>query len=85
MMTVTRANLIVDRDALILARTSLLTGQTVKEYWRDGRKVVYDTITVVEINGEIDRIDDQIRLIDTSAGTARPRFRALSVMFGGHQ
>jgi len=79
----TREELTADRAELVSARKLLLAGKQVKEYWRDGRRVVYATITVGDINDAIAEIDDEIAAIDVAAGTARPRFRALSVRFRG--
>ncbi|SDA15013.1 gpW family head-tail joining protein [Sphingomonas sp. NFR15] len=78
----TREQLVADRAALVSARTSLLTGQQVKEYQRDGRRVVYATMTPDDIKGAIAEVDDQIEALDRAAGSGRPRFRALSVRFG---
>lgn len=79
----TREELEADRLALRAARTSLLTGQAVKEYWRDGRRVVYRDMKVSDINAAIALIDSDIADLATAAGTGRPRFHALSVRFGG--
>lgn len=72
------------RTSLVNARTSLLTGQAVKEVWRDGRRVVYQGVSVAEINDAIDQVDVDIAKIDAGTGsTTRPRYHGLSVRFQG--
>ena len=79
----TKEELTADRAALVSARTSLLTGQAVKEFWRDGRRVVYQSITVANINDAIADIDAQLCALDAPSAGALPRFRAMRVRFGG--
>jgi hypothetical protein len=82
-MMATREELEADKAALRSARVSLLGGQSVKEYQRDGRRVVYRDMSVGDINAAISEIDSDLADLAVAAGTGRPRFRALSVRFCG--
>ncbi|WP_334656742.1 hypothetical protein [Sphingomonas panaciterrae] len=79
----TREELEADKAALRAARLSLLSGQSVREYWRDGRRVVYRDMTAADIKDAIDDIDSDLAALAVDAGTSRPRFHALSVRFNG--
>lgn len=79
----TREELEADRNALRAARVSLLTGQAVKEFWRDGRRVVYQAMSATEIENAIAGIDAELADMAAAAGATRPRFHALRVRFSG--
>ncbi|WP_374648665.1 gpW family head-tail joining protein [Rhizorhabdus sp.] len=74
-MVATREELEADRLALRNARTSLLTGGTVKSVERGDRRLVYAEVSVDSVNDAIAEIDRQLALFD--GGTRRRR--ALSV------
>jgi hypothetical protein len=82
-MVATRDELTADRVALVNARTSLLTGQTVREVWRDGRRLIFAAVTVANITAAIADVDDQLRALDVTETGSRPRYHALSVRFQG--
>lgn len=79
----TREQLEADRETLRAARVSLLAGQTVREVSRDGRKLVFQTPTADGITAAIAALDADIAALDAAAGTAKPRYRGLSVDFRG--
>jgi hypothetical protein len=69
--------------ALRTARTELLTNGGVKEVWRDGRKVVYNTASVKDLNDAIKDTEARLAAAEAAAAAScsRPRFRALKVGF----
>jgi len=83
MIVATREELLALRGQLVDARTSLLTGQAVKEVWRDGRRIVYQGASASDINTAIAQVDSDIATLDSSVGASRPRYHALSVSFRG--
>jgi len=77
----TREELEAERATLRSARASLLSGQMVKEVWRDGRRLTYQGITVDQLNEAIADVDAQIAELGSADRSSRPRFSALSVRF----
>jgi hypothetical protein len=82
-MSQTREQLEADQATLRQARVSLLGGTMVKEVRRADRSMVMHAPTIEGINAELERIDAALAGLDVATGAAKPRFRALSVGFGG--
>lgn len=77
----TAEELTAELAALRTARTELLTTGGIKEVWRDGRKVVYNSASLKDLNDAI--ADTEARLAAVSATNAGGRYRALRPRFGG--
>lgn len=73
-----QADLIVLKDA----RLAMLTGTSVKEVWRDGRRMVYNVASVGDLDRAIAAYEGYITAAeDAVSPPTKRRMRALSVRF----
>jgi hypothetical protein len=76
----TLAELEAELTALRAARIEILQGTQVKEVWRDGRRVTYNTASLDALNAAI--LDTEARIAAVqSPNASRGRFRALKPRF----
>jgi hypothetical protein len=77
----TAAEIEATLEQLKAQRITLATTGSVKEVWRDGRRIVYDKISMKDLNALIAEYESLLAAAQAEEGTGRKRFRALSVRF----
>jgi hypothetical protein len=74
----TAADIAADLVLLRAARTKLAVGERIEDVWRSGRRLVYASVTLKEIDALIQKREND--LAQAEAGEAgRPRRRAISL------
>jgi len=76
----TTTEILADLTAYRAARTAIVAGERVEEVWRNGRRVVYASITLAEVNSAI--ADLQLEFKQAEAVEAgKPRRAAIGTYF----
>lgn len=77
-MAETAADIAADLVLLRAARTKLAVGERIEDVWRSGRRLVYATVTLKDLDALIQKRENDLAAAE--AGEAgRPRRRAISL------
>lgn len=77
-MAETAADIAADLALLRAARTKLAVGERIEDVWRSGRRLVYATVSLSDLDKLIARRENDLASA-TASEDGRPRRRAISL------